>query len=72
MFSNIMGGGMSSRLFQEVREIRGLCYSISSFHMAYSDTGFFGIYAGTDDNDAPELMQVVMEEMEGRLHHHRS
>ena len=59
MFSNIMGGGMSSRLFQEVREIRGLCYSISSFHMAYSDTGFFGIYAGTDDNDAPELMQVV-------------
>ena len=55
---------MSSRLFQEVREIRGLCYSISSFHMAYSDTGFFGIYAGTDDNDAPELMQVVMEEME--------
>ena len=61
MFSNIMGGGMSSRLFQEVREIRGLCYSISSFHMAYSDTGFFGIYAGTDDNDAPELMQVVVE-----------
>jgi predicted Zn-dependent peptidase len=64
MFSNIMGGGMSSRLFQEVREIRGLCYSISSFHMAYSDTGFFGIYAGTDDTDAPELMQVVMSEME--------
>jgi predicted Zn-dependent peptidase len=64
VFSNIMGGGMSSRLFQEVREIRGLCYTISSFHMAYSDTGFFGIYAGTDDNDAPELMQVVMDELE--------
>jgi predicted Zn-dependent peptidase len=64
VFSNILGGGMSSRLFQEVREIRGLCYSISCFHMAYSDTGFFGIYAGTDDNDAPELMQVVMDEME--------
>ena len=64
VFSNIMGGGMSSRLFQEVREIRGLCYTISSFHMAYSDTGFFGIYAGTDDNDAPELMQVVMNELE--------
>jgi len=64
VFSNILGGGMSSRLFQEVREIRGLCYSISSFHMAYSDTGFFGIYAGTDDNDAPELTQVVMDEME--------
>ena len=40
---------MSSRLFQEVREIRGLCYSISSFHMPYSDTGFFGLYAGTDE-----------------------
>ena len=64
VFSNILGGGMSSRLFQEVREMRGLCYSISSFHMAYSDTGFFGIYAGTDDDDAPELMQVVMDEME--------
>ena len=36
VFTNILGGGMSSRLFQEVREIRGLCYSISSFHMAYS------------------------------------
>ena len=55
---------MSSRLFQEVREIRGLCYTISSFHMAYSDTGFFGIYAGTDDNDAPELMQVVIDQLE--------
>ena len=64
VFSNIMGGGMSSRLFQEVREIRGLCYTISSFHMAYSDTGFFGVYAGTDDNDAPELMQVVIGELD--------
>lgn len=64
VFTNIIGGGMSSRLFQEVREIRGLCYSISSFHMAYSDTGFFGIYAGTDDNDAPELVQVVVDQLE--------
>ena len=64
VFSSILGGGMSSRLFQEVREIRGLCYTISSFHMAYSDTGVFGIYAGTDDNDAPELMQVVLDQME--------
>jgi predicted Zn-dependent peptidase len=64
VFANILGGGMSSRLFQEVREIRGLCYSISSFHMAYSDTGFFGIYAGTDDNDAPELVQVVVDQLE--------
>ena len=39
---------MSSRLFQEVREIRGLCYSIYAFHAPYSDTGMFGLYAGTD------------------------
>ena len=42
---------MSSRLFQEVREKRGLCYSISAFHAPYSDTGMFGLYAGTDAAD---------------------
>src|SRR5262249_56202642 len=48
VFTNILGGGMSSRLFQEVREIRGLCYSVYAFHAAYADTGMLGIYAGTD------------------------
>ncbi|MFT6671918.1 MAG: putative Zn-dependent peptidase, partial [Afipia broomeae] len=52
VFTNILGGGMSSRLFQEVREKRGLCYSIYTFHAAYSDTGFFGLYTGTDPADA--------------------
>jgi predicted Zn-dependent peptidase len=63
VFTNVLGGGMSSRLFQEVRETRGLCYTISAFHMPYSDTGLFGLYSGTDDRDAPELMTVVIDEI---------
>jgi predicted Zn-dependent peptidase len=54
---------MSSRLFQEVRELRGLCYSIYAFHAAYADTGMFGLYAGTDVADAAELMRVVVGEI---------
>ena len=53
---------MSSRLFQEVREKRGLCYTISAFHAPYADTGMFGIYAGTDAGDVKELMQVAVDE----------
>jgi predicted Zn-dependent peptidase len=63
VFTNVLGGGMSSRLFQEVREQRGLCYTIHAFHMPYSDTGLFGLYAGTDQADAPELMRVVIDEI---------
>jgi predicted Zn-dependent peptidase len=63
VFTSALGGGMSSRLFQEVREIRGLCYSIHAFHMPYSDTGLFGLYAGTDEADAPELMRVVIDQI---------
>ncbi len=65
VFTNVLGGGMSSRLFQEVREQRGLCYAISSFHMAFSDTGMFGLYAGTDAADVAELMRVVVDEING-------
>ena len=65
VFTSVLGGGMSSRLFQEVREKRGLCYTISAFHMPYSDTGLFGLYAGTDEADAPELMRVVIDEITG-------
>jgi predicted Zn-dependent peptidase len=60
-FTNAIGGGMSSRLFQEVREKRGLCYSIYAFHAPYTDTGFFGLYTGTDPADAPEMMEVVVD-----------
>ncbi|MBN9041825.1 MAG: peptidase M16 [Rhizobiales bacterium 62-47] len=61
VFTNILGGGMSSRLFQEVREKRGLCYSIYAFHAPHSDTGFFGLYTGTDPADAPEMMDVIVD-----------
>ena len=64
VFTNALGGGMSSRLFQEVREERGLCYAIYAFHWPYADTGLFGLYAGTDTVDAPELMRVVVGEIE--------
>jgi predicted Zn-dependent peptidase len=64
VFTNILGGGMSSRLFQEIREQRGLCYSIYAFHAPYSDTGMFGLYAGTDASDVMELMRVVVGEIE--------
>jgi predicted Zn-dependent peptidase len=63
VFNNALGGGMSSRLFQEVRENRGLCYSIYSFHMAYQDTGMFALYSGTAEADAPELMRVVVDQI---------
>jgi predicted Zn-dependent peptidase len=63
VFTSVLGGGMSSRLFQEVREIRGLCYTINAFHMPYSDVGLFALYAGTDETDAPELMRVVIDQI---------
>jgi predicted Zn-dependent peptidase len=63
VFTSVLGGGMSSRLFQEVREIRGLCYAIHAFHMPYTDTGLFALYAGTDESDAPELMRAVIDQI---------
>jgi predicted Zn-dependent peptidase len=63
VFTSILGGGMSSRLFQEAREKRGLCYSIYSFHMPYTDVGMFGLYAGTDAADTSELMRVIVDEI---------
>ncbi len=61
--SALLGGGMSSRLFQEIREKRGLVYSIYSFYMAYSDCAQFGIYAGTGPESLPELVPVVCDEV---------
>jgi predicted Zn-dependent peptidase len=61
VFTNAVGGGMSSRLFQEVRETRGLCYAIYAFNWPYSDTGLLGVYAGTDPADAPELADISVE-----------
>ena len=61
VFANAVGGGMSSRLFQEVREKRGLAYSIYAFNWAYYDTGIFGFYAATGARDVAELMPVALD-----------
>jgi predicted Zn-dependent peptidase len=61
IFTSVLGGGSSSRLFQEVREKRGLCYAIYSYHQPFSDSGIFAIYSGTDPNDAGELMAVAID-----------
>jgi predicted Zn-dependent peptidase len=63
VLANILGGGMSSRLFQEVREIRGLCYSVYAFHWGFSDTGIFGIHAATGAQDMRELVPVIISEL---------
>lgn len=68
VFSTLLGGGMSSRLFQEVREKRGLVYSIYSYASSYSDGGQFGIFAGTDPEKIQELLPVVAEEMQKVTH----
>ena len=56
----ILGGGMSSRLFQELREKRGLCYSIFSFTQMQSSSGVFGFYAGTSPKDANKLLEASL------------
>jgi len=63
LLSTLLGGGMSSRLFQEIREKRGLVYSIYSFSAPFTDGGLFGIYAGTGEKEAEELMPVTLEEL---------
>lgn len=63
VYSTVLGGGMSSRLFQEAREKRGLCYSIHAFGASYTDIGLFGVYAGTSGADAQELVHVIAGEM---------
>jgi predicted Zn-dependent peptidase len=61
LFTHILGGGLTSRLWHEVRENRGLAYSIDAFHWPFSDTGLFGIGAGTAGSDVRELMDVTLE-----------
>ena len=63
LLSTLLGGGMSSRLFQEIRERRGLVYSIYSFTAPALDGGLFGIYAGTGEEEAKELVPVTLEEL---------
>jgi len=63
VMSTLYGGGMSSRLFQEVRERRGLAYSIYSFAASYRDSGIFGVYAGTGEKEAGELLPIVGDQL---------
>ena len=63
VLSTALGGGMSSRLFQEVREKRGLVYSIYTFLSAYQDGGLFGLYAGTGEEEVAELVSIVCDEL---------
>lgn len=63
VLSTIFGGGMSSRLFQEIREKRGLVYTINSFNQSLEHTGVFGIYAGTTPKELHELLPVVTDEI---------
>jgi predicted Zn-dependent peptidase len=58
--NTILGGNMSSRLFQEIRENRGLAYSVYSFISSHFDTGMFGAYAAVDPKSAPETTQLML------------
>ncbi|WP_281887556.1 pitrilysin family protein [Paenibacillus sp. YYML68] len=61
LLNNAIGGGMSSRLFQEIREKRGLAYSVYSYHTSYQDGGMFTIYTGTAPKQTAEVLKVTME-----------
>lgn len=63
IFNNIIGGGLSSRLFQQIREQRGLAYSVYSYHSTYVDTGLFGIYAGTSPKNTKEVTECILREL---------
>jgi predicted Zn-dependent peptidase len=63
ILASILGGGMSSRLFQEIREKRGLCYSVYAFHWAFADSGIFGVAASTGEDEVTELLPVVLDEL---------
>ncbi|KAB2954343.1 insulinase family protein [Heliorestis acidaminivorans] len=63
ILNNVIGGGASSRLFQEIRENRGLAYSVFSYHSSFSDAGLFSIYAGTSPNYLQEVLEISIQEM---------
>ncbi len=63
LFTEILGGGMASRLFQSAREERGLAYAIDAYHEAYEDAGLLGIYAGAAADRAVELAEVCAEQV---------
>jgi predicted Zn-dependent peptidase len=63
VLNNVLGGGMSSRLFQQIREQRGLAYSVYSFTSQYADSGLFGVYAGCAPGKADEVLALARDEL---------
>ena len=63
VMSTVLGGGMSSRLFQEIREKRGMAYSIYAYLQCYTDGGLFGVYAGTDKSQVEELVPLIFAQI---------
>jgi predicted Zn-dependent peptidase len=69
VMNSALGGGMSSRLFQEVREKRGLAYNTYSFSASYSDVGYFGLYAGCSPARADAVAELMVGELERLAEH---
>ena len=63
VLNTLLGGGMSSRLFQEIREKRGKAYSVYSFSSSYKDVGYFGVYAGTSLDSTEEVVELITKEL---------
>jgi predicted Zn-dependent peptidase len=63
IINTILGGGLSSRLFQEIREQRGLVYSVFSYHSSYHDSGLFCIYAGLSKKNVPAALELIIKEI---------
>ena len=63
LFAEVLGGGMASRLFQEAREARGLCYAVDAYADAYEDAGLLGVYAGVSDKDAAPMARLAAAEI---------
>ncbi|MER7795299.1 pitrilysin family protein [Streptomyces sp. NPDC097640] len=69
VLNTALGGGMSSRLFQEVREKRGLAYSVYSYTSAFADCGLFGVYAGCRPSQAPDVLKICRDELDHVAQH---
>jgi predicted Zn-dependent peptidase len=69
IIDNLLGGGMSSRLFQKIREEKGLAYSIFSYHSMFADTGLMAIYAGSGPSNAQVIMDLIKDEIRDLLDH---
>jgi predicted Zn-dependent peptidase len=69
VLNTALGGGMSSRLFQEVREKRGLAYSVYSYTSSFADCGMFGVYAGCQPRRVPEVLKICRDELQQVVEH---